>query len=362
MTYDAILLLGFGGPESLDDVRPFLERVTAGRGIPAERLDEVGKHYVTLSGVSPINAQNRALRAALEAGLADKDDHTPVALANRNSPPFIPDVLAELVASGAHRVLALATSAYSSYSSCRQYRENVGVALAEHPELEVTVVKVPPFSELPWFAATTGQLLAPVLAEPGRRPYVLFTTHSIPSTMARTSGPEPLWPAPDSQEPGAYVAQHLAVARAALAGAVDEAGVEAPEWQLVYQSRSGPPATPWLEPDINDTIAGLAADGVTDVVVVPIGFISDHVEVIWDLDNEAAETARELGVRMTRVPTVGTHPVMIDGLTDLLLSHLAAESPRCPLEAERCFGSCCPAPQRPGVATAPRPVIEGVYL
>lgn len=362
MTYDAVLLLGFGGPESVEEVRPFLERVTAGRGIPPERLDEVGRHYVTLGGVSPINEQNRALRAALEAGLAEKGDPTPVALANRNSAPFIPDVLAELAATGAHRVLALATSAFSSYSSCRQYRENVGVALAEHPELDLTVVKVPPFSELPWFAETTAELLAPVLAEPGRRPYVLFTTHSIPTSMARTSGPEPLWPAPGSDEPGTYVAQHLAVALKALLGAAQRAGVEAPPWQLVYQSRSGSPAIPWLEPDVNDALTELAAGGVTDFVVVPIGFLSDHVEVIWDLDNEAAETARGLGVRMTRVPTVGTHPVMVDGLTGLLKKHLDAESSRCPVEGERCFGGCCPAPQRPGVATAPRPVIEGVYL
>lgn len=361
MTYDAILLLGFGGPESLEDVRPFLERVTAGRGIPPERLDEVGQHYVALGGVSPINAQNRALRAALEAGLAEKGDHTPVVLANRNSPPFVPDVLADLVASGAHQVLALATSAYSSYSSCRQYRENVGVALAEHPELDVTVVKVPPFSEMPWFAGTTARLLGAVLAEPGRRPYVLFTTHSIPSSMARTSGPEPLWPEPGTDEPGAYVAQHLSVARGAIKGAARLAGVEAPPWQLVFQSRSGSPTIPWLEPDVNDALRALAAEGITDVVLVPIGFLSDHVEVIWDLDHEAAETARGLGMRMTRVPTVGTHPVMVDGLTDLLLSHLT-RSPRGPGAMDRCVGSCCPVPQRPGIQAVPRPVIEGVYL
>lgn len=362
MTYDAILLLGFGGPESLDEVRPFLERVTAGRGIPPERLDEVGQHYVALGGVSPINEQNRALRAALEAGLVATGDHTPVVLANRNSAPFVPDVVAELAASGAHRVLALATSAYSSYSSCRQYRENVGVALADHPDLDVDVVKVPPFPEFPWFAETTGELLAPVLAEPGRRPYVLFTTHSIPSSMARTSGPESQWPAPGSDQPGAYVAQHLAVARAALDVAVRRAGVEMPEWQLVYQSRSGSPAIPWLEPDINDAMTALAAGGVSDFVLVPIGFLSDHVEVIWDLDHEAAETARELGVRMTRVPTVGTHPAMVDGLVTLLRSHLTAESPRAPLDGERCAGNCCPAPQRPGAPTVTRPVVQGVYL
>ena len=362
MMYDAILLLGFGGPESPDEVRPFLERVTAGRGIPADRLDEVGRHYVTIGGASPINSLNRVLRNSLSAGLAERGYDIPVVLANRNSPPFVLDVLAELAASGAHRLLALATSAYSSYSSCRQYREDVGVALADHPELDVDVVKVPPFAEFGWFAEATAELLAPVLAEPGRRPFVLFTTHSIPSSMARTSGPEPLWPRPESGEPGMYAAQHLVVAKAALAGATRRAGVEAPPWRLVYQSRSGSPATPWLEPDVNDALAELAADGTTDVVIVPIGFLSDHVEVIWDLDTEAAETARGLGLRLTRVPTVGTHPTLIGGLTDLLQSYLGAESTRVPAPSERCAANCCPAPRRPGAGGDPRPVIEGAFL
>ena len=362
MMYDAILLLGFGGPESPDEIRPFLERVTAGRGIPADRLDEVGRHYVTLGGASPINSLNRVLRNSLSAGLAERGYDIPVVLANRNSPPFVPDVLAELAASGAHRLLALATSAYSSYSSCRQYREDVGVALAEHPELDVYVVKVPPFAEFGWFAEATAELLAPVLAEPGRRPFVLFTTHSIPSSMARTSGPEPLWPMPESGEPGMYAAQHLVVARAAIAGAARHAGVETPPWRLVYQSRSGSPATPWLEPDVNDALADLAADGTTDVAVVPIGFLSDHVEVIWDLDMEAAETARRLGLRFTRVSTVGTHPRVVGGLTDLLTSYLDAGSTRAPLPGERCAGNCCPAPRRPGVSIDPKPVIEGAFL
>ena len=360
--YDAILLLGFGGPESPDEIRPFLERVTAGRGIPADRLDEVGWHYVTLGGVSPINSLNRALRNSLAAGLVERGYDIPVVLANRNSPPFVPDVLAELAASGAHRLLALATSAYSSYSSCRQYREDVGVALADHPELDVDVVKVPPFAEFGLFADSTAELLAPVLAEPGRRPVVLFTTHSIPSSMARTSGPEPFWPMPESGEPGMYAAQHLVVARAAIAGAARQAGVETPPWRLVYQSRSGSPATPWLEPDVNDALADLAADGTTDVAVVPIGFLSDHVEVIWDLDMEAAETARRLGLRFTRVSTVGTHPRVVGGLTDLLTSYLDAGSTRAPLPGERCAGNCCPAPRRPGVSIDPKPVIEGAFL
>jgi protoporphyrin/coproporphyrin ferrochelatase len=357
MSYDAVLLLGFGGPEALDEVRPFLERVTAGRGIPPERLDEVGHHYVTLGGVSPINAQNRALRDALAAALADRDHPIPVVLANRNSPPFVKDVLSGLVASGAHRLLALATSAYSSYSSCRQYRQDVGAALEGFPGLGI--VKVQPFPDLPGFIEAAAEALVPVLTEPGRRPYILVTTHSIPMSMARTSGPEEGWPA-DPGTPGTYVTQHLAVAEAAVTLAAERAGVDVPPWRLVFQSRSGPPAMPWLEPDVNDVLAELAAAGVKDVVAAPMGFLSDHVEVVWDLDTEAAATASELGIRFTRVPTVGTHPIFVGGLADLLVRHLDSTPPRPPGPGELCFGNCCAPQSRPGVSVDGRPSIQGV--
>ena len=357
MSYDAVLLLGFGGPEAPEEVRPFLERVTAGRGIPPERLDEVGHHYVALSGVSPINAQNRALRAALAASLEERDHPVPVVLANRNSPPFVKDVLAELADTGARRLLVLATSAYSSYSSCRQYRQDVGVALADFPDLEI--VKIPPFPDLPGFAEAAAEALVPVLAEPGRRPYILVTTHSIPMSMARTSGPEDRWPA-DPATPGTYVAQHLAVAEAAVTLAAERAGVDVPPWRLVFQSRSGPPAMPWLEPDVNDVLAELAGAGVTDVVAAPMGFLSDHVEVVWDLDTEASATAAELGIRFTRVPTVGTHPAFVGGLADLLVRHLDATAPRPPKEGELCFGQCCAPQSRMGSPVDGRPSIEGV--
>ena len=357
MSYDAVLLLGFGGPEAPDEVRPFLEMVTAGRGIPPERLDEVGHHYVALGGVSPINAQNRALRAALAAALDAREHPIPVVLANRNSPPFVKDVLAELADSGAHRLLALATSAYSSYSSCRQYRQDVGAALAGFPGLDI--VKVPPFPDLPGFAEAAADALVPVLAEAGRRPYILVTTHSIPLSMARTSGPEDRWPA-DPGAPGTYVTQHLAVAEAAVTLAAQRAGVEVPPWRLVFQSRSGPPAMPWLEPDVNDVLAELAAAGVRDVVAAPMGFLSDHVEVVWDLDTEAAATADALGIRFTRVPTVGTHPAFVTGLADLIIRHLGATAPRSPGQGELCFGNCCPPQSRPGAPVDNRPTIEGV--
>lgn len=381
MTFDAILLLGFGGPEGPAEVRPFLERVAAGRGIPVERLDEVEQRYLALGGVSPINAQNRALRDALALALAELGRPLPVVLANRNSPPFVGDALAGLAQpvtgdvraehSEPHtpeergasvRVLAVATSAYASYSSCRQYREDVGVALAGRPELDVEVVKLPPFAGASGLAEATADLLAPALAEPGRRPHVLFTTHSLPVAMARISGPESGWPDAESGTPGAYVAQHLAVAEEALTRASALAGVEVPPWRLVFQSRSGPPSVPWLEPDISDALEELAAEGVGDVVVVPIGFLSDHVEVVWDLDTAAAETARRLGLRFTRVPTVGTHPAFVAGLAELI-AELDAAATRPPRPGEACWGDCCRAPRRPGLSAeqSARPVIEGVY-
>ncbi|HBX80150.1 MAG: ferrochelatase [Micropruina sp.] len=360
VTYDAILLLGFGGPESLAEVRPFLERVTAGRRIPPERLDEVGQHYVLLGGVSPLNAQNRALRDALAAAFAELGIEVPVILANRNSPPFVADVLDSLAADGHQRVLAVATSAYTSYSSCRQYREDVGVALAAGHGVALDVVKVPPFAEQGWFADAVADLVAPVLSEPGRRPFVLATTHSIPSSMARTSGPESEWPAVDSPEPGRYVRQHLAVAESALTTAAARAGVPVPPWRLVYQSRSGSPATPWLEPDINEALTELAAQGVADVVVVPIGFLSDHVEVIWDLDTQAAQTAHRLGQRFTRVATVGTNPRFIHSFTQYVAPFLTSSSARGPGPGEMCFGACCPPPSRPGAAVSLPPTMEGI--
>jgi ferrochelatase len=357
VSYDAVLLLGFGGPEAPDEVRPFLERVTAGRGIPPERLEEVGRHYVTLGGVSPINAQNRTLRAALEAALAERDHPIPVVLANRNSPPFVKDVLAELARDGAHRLLALATSAYSSYSSCRQYRQDVGAPLADIAGLDV--VKVPPFFDLPGFGEAEAEVLVPVLAEPGRHPYILVTTHSIPMSMARTSGPEDGWPA-DPGTPGRYVSQHVAVAEAAVKLAAHRAGVEVPAWRLVFQSRSGPPGMPWLEPDVNDVLAELAAAGVRDVVIAPMGFLSDHVEVVWDLDTQAAATAAALGIRFTRIPTISTHPAFVGGLADLLIRHLDSTTPRPPSPGELCHGNCCPLQSRPGAPFDDRPSIPGV--
>ncbi len=332
LAYDALVVVGFGGPEHLDDVVPFLERVTAGRGIPKERLLEVGQHYVTLGGVSPINAQTRAFVAALEEALTSRGVDLPVGLSNRNSEPYVPDVLAGLAEGGHHRILAVATAAYSGYSSCRQYREDLGVAL-ERTGLDLEVRKLGPFYDLPAFAeafATLAQEALPHdldLAAPTTR--LVFTTHSVPEGAARASGPEG----------GAYVAQHRWVADKVAERLSAGAGATL-AWRLVYQSRSGPPTMPWLEPDVSDALTELAAEGVTDVVLVPIGFLSDHVEVIWDLDTEAQATAAEVGVRLVRTPTIGTHPAFVGALADRVAAELRTGSAE-PVPGQLCGGACC---------------------
>ncbi len=326
-TYDAILLAGFGGPEGQEDVIPFLRNVTRGRGIPEERLEEVATHYRHFGGISPINNQNRVLRAALEAELERRGIDLPVLWGNRNWDPYLRDVIAEAHFGGRNRLLAIVTSAYSSYSGCRQYREDLAEALtATGHEGEVHIDKVRQFFDHPGFVTPfiTGvrQGLADVAAAiPGinlaTEVEVLFSTHSIPSTDAAKSGPAERGFGPE----GAYAAQHLAVAGAVMAGASVAEPVDTP-WQLVYQSRSGPPSMPWLEPDINDAIALLPERGIRAVVIVPLGFVSDHMEVMWDLDNEATETATELGLFSVRVPTPGVDPAYVSGLIDLVLERV----------------------------------------
>ena len=348
--YDALLLVGFGGPEGPDDVMPFLENVTHGRGIPRERLEEVSHHYLALGGVSPINAQNRALRAALGAELAARGIDLPVYWGNRNWDPYLAPELARLHDDGHRRVLALTTSAYSSYSSCRQYREDLARALdATSLGGELAIDRVRQYFDHPGFVRPFAEGLVVALAELAAdgvaldATRVLFTTHSIPLTMAAASG-EPGRFGPE----GAYVAQHLAAVRAVL-DMVRGLGREIPGWALVYQSRSGAPHVPWLEPDVNDALRDAGASGVAAVVVVPIGFVSDHVEVVWDLDHEARETCEELGIRMARVSTPGTHPAFVRGLVDLVEERRAgapalALSPLGPWPSV-CAAGCCANPR-----------------
>jgi protoporphyrin/coproporphyrin ferrochelatase len=321
--YDAILLASFGGPEGQDDVIPFLRNVTRGRGIPDERLEEVSHHYRKNGGISPINAQNRALKAALEAELAARNIELPVLWGNRNWDPYIPEVLQGAYDAGHRRLLMVTTSAYSSYSSCRQYREDIGMALTETGlDGLLAVDKVRQYFDHPGFVEPfiegTAASLAKVkaaLAAAGKAEdsvHVMFATHSIPTRDAEASGRSEL-ELREFAENSAYVAQHLAAAEAVMAR-VDPAQ----DWSLVYQSRSGAPHVPWLEPDINDALAELAAAGTQGVVVVPLGFVSDHMEVLWDLDTEAAETCAELGLAFDRAPTPGTHQKFVTGLVDMI--------------------------------------------
>ncbi|WP_345762932.1 ferrochelatase [Diaminobutyricibacter sp. McL0608] len=321
VAYDAILLAGFGGPEGQDDVIPFLRNVTRGRGIPEERLEEVAHHYRHFGGVSPINDQNRELKAALEAELASRGIDLPVLWGNRNWDPYLRDALTEANERGYTKVIAIATSAYSSYSSCRQYREDFALALEETGlEGTVQIDKVRQFFDHPGFVTPFIEGVRRALDEvqerlPGVDPAteveLLFTTHSIPSVDAAKSGPSDR----DFGEGGAYAAQHLAVAEVVA----HEAGAGQVPWRLVYQSRSGPPSMPWLAPDINDAIDELPAAGIRAVIIVPIGFVSDHMEVLWDLDNEAMETSERNGLVAVRVPTPGTHHAYVAGLVDLVL-------------------------------------------
>ncbi|MBB1246396.1 ferrochelatase [Streptomyces durbertensis] len=363
--YDALLLLSFGGPEGPDDVVPFLENVTRGRGIPRERLEEVGQHYFLFDGISPINAQNRELLAALRADFRDHGLDLPVYWGNRNWAPYLTDTLREMAADGRRRVLVLATSAYASYSGCRQYRENLADALRALTDEGVAADDLPRVDKLrhyfnhPGFVEpmTEGVLAAlEKLPEEVRRDAQLaFTTHSIPTAAADTSGPVEA-----HGDGGAYVAQHLDVARLIADRVAGRTGVERP-WQLVYQSRSGAQHIPWLEPDICDHLEERHAAGAPAVVMVPIGFVSDHMEVLYDLDTEALAKAAELGLPVVRSATVGADPRFVAGIRELVLERAATERgaapERCALGAlgpshDLCPVGCCPA-------RAPKPAAAG---
>ncbi|GAA4837666.1 ferrochelatase [Luteimicrobium xylanilyticum] len=322
--YDALLLYSFGGPNKPEDVVPFLRNVTAGKGIPDSRLEEVGEHYYGFGGKSPINEQNLALKAALEAELARRGIELPVVWGNRNWEPYTKDAVAELESLGAERAVVLVTSAYSSYSGCRQYREDLAVTLDGlgklGPEGSTTVEfdKVRSYFNHPGFARANVDAVVEgfeALAAKGGDPRaarVVFVTHSIPTTMEAAS----------RISHATYSEQHLDLAGVVAAEASQRLGFDVP-WDLAYCSRSGPPSQPWLEPDVNDHLEKLAAEGLRDVVLSPIGFVSDHMEVAYDLDTEAMETAGRLGMTAVRAGTVGTRAPFVQGLVDLLLERAA---------------------------------------
>lgn len=310
-TYDAILLVSYGGPEGPDDVLPFLENATRGRGVPRQRLLEVAAHYGHFGGVSPLNAQNRALAASLESELAASGLPLPVYLGHRNWHPLLEASLRRMRDHGVRRALAVVTSAFSSYASCRQYREDVMRALEAVGESAPAVDKLRFFFNHPLFIEANAANLRtalqriPAVARAAAR--VVFTAHSIPCAMA---------------ERCAYEAQ----LRESASLVTEAVGV--PRWTLAYQSRSGAPHEPWLGPDIVACLERLAAEGATHVAVLPLGFISDHMEVVYDLDIAAQASARALGIRLTRAPTVGLSPAFVRMLRELVEERLAATPER----------------------------------
>jgi ferrochelatase len=305
--FDALLLVSFGGPEKPDDVIPFLENVTAGRGIPRERLAAVGEHYHLFGGKSPINDLNRELLDAIRKDLADHGIDLPVYWGNRNWDPYLRDAAREMAADGVQRAACFLTSAYSSYSGCRQYREDLYDATTG---LSIELDRLRHYFNHPGFVTPFVDATRAALADAPAGTHVVFVTHSIPTVMNEVSG-----------GPGQryYERQHQAVA----ALVADGAGAET--FSLAYCSRSGSPHTPWLEPDVNDHLEQLAEDGTESVLVVPIGFISDHMEVIYDLDTEAAETAERLGLRFRRIDTPAPQPAFVQMVRELLLERAAVE-------------------------------------
>jgi len=355
--YNALLLVSFGGPEGPDDVLPFLENVTHGRGIPRERLLEVGEHYIGFGGVSPINAQNRALVAAIGADLAAYGVTLPVYWGNRNWAPYLGDTFARMADDGVTRVLAILTSAYSSYSGCRQYRENLAAAAAPLGERAPQVDRVRHYFNHPGFVepmvAGTRAAIDELPEAVRRDARLVFVTHSVPTAMNAASGPDG----------GAYETQHRDVARLVTAGLAAATGTDH-GFDLVYCSRSGPPTQPWLEPDVNDHLESLVEAEVPAAVLVPIGFVSDHMEVKFDLDTEALATAGRLGLPCTRAATVGTDPRFVAAVRELVLERAALVRGEGPLRPalgalgpshDQCPAGCCANerdPQRPALSGA----------
>jgi ferrochelatase len=318
--YDALLVVSFGGPDKPDDVLPFLDNVLRGRNVPRERMLEVADHYQQFGGRSPINDQNRALIGALERELAAHGPHLPIYWGNRNWHPLLPDTLRQMKADGVRHALAFVTSAYSSYSSCRQYRENISAAQIEVGDGAPQVDKLRAFFNHPGFIEpmieNTRAALEKLPVDRRQRVELIFTAHSIPTAMAA----------------GCRYDEQLREASRLVAEGVsslslwERAGVRVP-WTLVYQSRSGPPQQPWLEPDICDFLENRHKQSpIRDAVIVPIGFISDHMEIIYDLDTEARQLCERLGINMIRAAAVGTHPRFVRMIRELIEERLS-ESP-----------------------------------
>lgn len=343
LPYEAILFVSFGGPEGPDDVIPFLENVLRGRNVPHERLLEVADHYQHFGGISPINAQTRDLIAAVKSELLARGVPLPVYWGNRNWHPLLPDTISQMVRDGVQSALVFVVSGYSSYSGCRQYRENLIAVQQLLGETAPRFDKIRSFFNHPDFIAANIDRMQAALqqipVESRHAVQVAFTAHSIPTSMAGSCD---------------YVKQLTETC-----GLVAQ-GLQIPQerWQLVYQSRSGRPEDPWLAPDICAHVQDLADRGTRELIVMPIGFLSDHIEVLYDLDDEAAKTAKARGIHMIRAATVGTHPRFVTMVCKLIQERLSSEFPKeaigqygpnwdvCPID-------CCPAPVRPPLGRPP---------
>jgi len=347
MNYDAFLLVSFGGPERSEDVLPFLENVLRGKNVPRERLLAVAEHYYHFGGKSPINDQNRALIAALKVEFVSHGIQLPIYWGNRNWHPMLADTLRQMKADGVQRALAFATSAYSSYSSCRQYRENIAAAQTAAGDGSPVVDKLRVFHNHPLFVEANFEHVREAL---GRIPAkcraaarIAYTAHSIPLSMAESCN---------------YQRQLLEVAQ------LVSSALGRPPDPLVFQSRSGPASQPWLEPDILDHLRKINAEGATDAVIAPIGFVSDHMEVLFDLDTQAANLCKELGLNMQRAATAGTHPKFVGMVRELVQERMSDSPERAvvgafPANPDICLVDCCPAPVRPAVPV-PQQATAGV--
>jgi len=376
-TYDALLIVSFGGPEGMDDVMPFLDNVLRGKNVPRERLLEVADHYRRFGGVSPLNAQNRALIAALEKELAANGPRLPIYWGNRNWHPLLPDTLRRVAADGVRRALGFFTSAYSSYSSCRQYLENIESARAEVGPAAPQIDKLRAFFNHPGFIEAmidrTREAIEQIPNERRSELRLVFSAHSIPRAMAQGCCYELQLREASRLVAAAVGFQNLSQNRlgegdsphfcSATVGAIGPAAKMGPvpatadvpprdlaggsgAWQFAFQSRSGPPNQPWLEPDIRDWLRSAKAAGARDVVIVPIGFVSDHVEVIYDLDIEARATCDALGIHMVRAATVGTHPRFVRMIRELIVERIENRADGPALGAlgpshDVCLVDCC---------------------
>ncbi|HTG95600.1 MAG TPA: ferrochelatase [Pyrinomonadaceae bacterium] len=308
--YDALLLVSFGGPESMDDVLPFLENVLRGRNVPRERMLQVAHHYGMFGGVSPINEQNRNLIAALKKELEINGPSLPIYWGNRNWHPLLTDTVPQMAKDGVKRALAFVTSAYSSFSSCRQYLQNIAEARSAAGDSAPEIDKLRAFYNHPLFIEANAKQTRTALHDLGETSsevHLVFTAHSIPTSMALNCAY-----AFQLNEAGRLVAEAVGINH----------------WKLVYQSRSGPPTQPWLGPDVCDYLKELRERGVSDVVIAPIGFVSDHMEVIYDLDVEAKKLAQEIGLNLRRAATAGTHPLFVKMIRELIMERMNGTAAR----------------------------------